>query len=173
MPDVISDSKTFEDVLEKIDQEGCPLKTPEANHEGSFGNLRLTVLGPVNEYSDLNDSSLVLRADYGTTSFLFTGDAEEGAEEDMLAFHSPQAFAADVLKVGHHGSSTSTSPAWLDAVSPSFAIISCGEDNTYGHPHAETLTALSEHGISVLRTDILGSIILISDGQTVTTNAVA
>ena len=168
MPDAISDSKTFQNVLEKIDAEGCPLTVPKPNDTHSLGNTVLTVLGPVQEYEELNDTSLVLRMDYGTTSFLFTGDAEAPAEADMLAYHSSALFDVDVLKLGHHGSSTSSSSAWLDAVSPTYAIASCGKDNSYGHPHAEIIAQMSERSIVLYRTDECGTVILTTDGKVLT-----
>jgi competence protein ComEC len=108
--------------------------------------------------------SIVLRVDYGFTSFLFTGDAEEMSEYMMLTDQVP--LAASVLKVGHHGSRYSSSPEFIEAVAPSWAVISCGEGNPYGHPHDETLRALA--GVKMLRTDQLGTIVFHSDGQTLT-----
>ena len=168
MPEAISTSKTFQTVLEKIEAEGCPLTVPEPSETHELGNAIITVLGPVKEYDDLNDASLVLRMDYGTTSFLFTGDAEIPSETDMLAHHPANVFDADVLKLGHHGSSTSSSSAWLDAVSPKYAIASCGKDNSYGHPHAETITQMSERNIVLYRTDECGTVIITTDGTVLT-----
>ena len=124
------------------------------------------MLAPVQSYDDNNNNSIVLRLDYGDNSFLFTGDAESQAEADILA--SGADVEADVLKVGHHGSSTSTSDEFLAAVSPEYAVISCGEGNSYGHPHAETLNKLRQNGITVYRTDEQGTIVAESDGREIT-----
>ena len=125
-----------------------------------------TFIGPVEEYSDTNDNSLVLRLTYGDKSFLFTGDMEREAENDLL--DSGVKLSSDVLKVGHHGSSTSTSYRFLYEVSPEIAVISCGEDNSYGHPHEEVLSRLSDADVTVYRTDLDGSVVLFCDGMKVT-----
>jgi competence protein ComEC len=168
MPDAQSDTTTFLRLLEAIDRENCDLIIPEIKDTFSLGTAVITCLGPVNQYEGLNNMSLVLRLDYGSTSFLFTGDAEAPSEQDMMKAHSPMAFSADVLKLGHHGSSTSTTKAFLSAVSPSFAIASCGENNEYGHPHTEILSATKRANITLLRTDLDGTVILTSDGSRVT-----
>ena len=107
----------------------------------------------------------VLRIDYGTTSFLFTGDAETMAEYTMLSGDVP--LSADVLKVGHHGSHTSSDFDFLSAVNPWYAVISCGKDNAYGHPHPETLEKLFEMNVDVFRTDLQGTIKAVSNGNTI------
>ena len=116
-------------------------------------------------YGRTNDASIVLRIDYGKTSFLFTGDAEDWSEYMMI--DAGAELRADVLKVGHHGSRTSSTAEFLEAVSPALAVISVGKDNGYGHPAAEVLDRLEAAGALVLRTDELGTIILTSDGETV------
>ena len=126
----------------------------------------MTILAPGQGCDDDNNNTIVLRLDYGENSFLCTGDAESQAEADILA--SGADVDADVLKAGHHGSSTSTSDEFLAAVSPEYAVISCGEGNSYGHPHAETLNKLRQNGITVFRTDEQGTIVAESDGQEIT-----
>ncbi len=170
MPDVTTDTKTFLNVLDKIEDEGCGITVPELEQTFSLGTARLTCLGPVENYGadDLNDMSLVFRLDYGTTAFLFSGDAEKGAEGDMLSSLPSSAFDADVMKLGHHGSSTSNTADFLDAVSPVYAIACCGENNEYGHPHREIVSALEKRSITLLRTDKDGSIVFTSDGSKVT-----
>ena len=126
----------------------------------------LTILAPVDQYDDLNNWSIVCRLDYGETSFLFTGDAEKAVERDLLEVGAD--LDADLLKVGHHGSSTSTGKTFLEAVSPQYGLISCGMGNRYGHPNEETLDTLEEAGVEVYRTDISGSIVALSDGETIT-----
>ncbi len=170
MTDLVHDTKMFHNLLQKIDEEGCGFTVPEVKETITVGSAIFTCLGPVENYgnSHLNDMSLVLRMDFGTTSFLFTGDAEEKSEKDMLELLSKSDFKVDVLKLGHHGSSTSTCAPFLEAVSPTFAIASCGKGNEYGHPHSETLLALAEKGITLLRTDEDGNIVFTSDGSKVT-----
>ena len=112
---------------------------------------------------ETNDMSIVLRVDYGDTSFLFTGDAEYMSEYMML--DSGWELKADVLKVGHHGSDTSSTQEFIDAVQPDYAVISCGKNNPYGHPAEEVLERLKE--CTVLRTDELGTVIMLSDGENI------
>ena len=168
MPDAESNTTTFLRLLEAIDNENCDVIIPKIKDTYALGTAVITCLGPVERYEDLNDMSLVLRLDYGSTSFLFTGDAEKPSEQDMMKAHSPMAFSVDVLKLGHHGSSTSTAKAFLSAVSPTFAIASCGKDNEYGHPHTEILSAMKQANITLLRTDLDGTVTLTSDGSKVT-----
>ncbi len=125
----------------------------------------MTVLGPQKAYEDTNNTSIVLRLDYGETSFLFTGDAERDAEADML--EAGAALQADVLKVGHHGSNTSTSYPFLREVAPEYAVISVGEGNDYGHPHEETMSRLRDADVTVYRTDLQGHIVATSDGESI------
>jgi hypothetical protein len=132
----------------------------------TLGEASVTVVAVNSVPEDTNNTSIVIRIVYGDTSFLFTGDAEQETEEKIL--ESGQDIESTVLKVGHHGSSTSTSQAFLDAVSPTYAVISCGKDNSYGHPHSETLAKLASAGVEVLRTDELGDIYCTSDGTEVT-----
>ena len=124
-----------------------------------------TILSPSKQSDNLNDMSVVLRLDYGDTSFLFTGDAERAAEKEMLDGKYATLLHVDVLKLGHHGSNTSTSAAFLKAVDPAYAVISCGAGNDYGHPHRETMQKLAKTDIEVLRTDRQGSIRFYSDGK--------
>lgn len=124
---------------------------------------KLEILAPVADYDDLNNYSVVVRMTYGNTSYLFTGDAETKAEKDIL--DSGADVSADVLKAGHHGSSTSTSEKFLEAVSPEICVIQCGEGNSYGHPHAEILERLESFGVKCFRNDISGTITVYSDGE--------
>ncbi len=161
MPKAVANTKTFEDVLDAIDSKGLTINTAKAGVTiiDSDG-LSVKMLAPVSEtYDNTNNYSAVIRIIYGDTSFLFTGDAEELAEKEITTDVS-----ADVLKAGHHGSSTSSSEDFLDRVSPSIAVISCGKDNSYGHPHRETIAKFNERGINYYRTDELGTIVITSDG---------
>lgn len=166
MPDVRTDTRTYDDVIQAMNAKGETAVHPSPGDIYEFGDASFTVLAPVQSYDDNNNNSIVLRLDYGDNSFLFTGDAESQAEADILA--SGADVEADVLKVGHHGSSTSTSDEFLAAVSPEYAVISCGEGNSYGHPHAETLNKLRQNGITVYRTDEQGTIVAESDGREIT-----
>lgn len=163
MPPKEHTTKTFEDVLNAIEEKNLSITVPETGDTYSLGNCEFTVLGPVKDYDDeLNNWSIVLRLDYKDTSFLFTGDMEALAEADLLAQKLP--VNADVLKAGHHGSDTSTSDAFLNAVSPEIAVISAGAGNDYGHPCQSTLDKLYQTGTTVYRTDLEGNIIISSDG---------
>lgn len=125
--------------------------------------LTLNVLHPEGpEGENLNDQSLVLRLAFGKVAFLFTGDAEQPSEAGMLAYGHP--LQAQILKVGHHGSRSSSSPAFLAAVHPEVAVYSAGLGNSYGHPHAETLAALTKGGATIYGTDVNGTVIITSDG---------
>lgn len=125
-------------------------------------DIGLLCLSPGKEdYGGLNDYSVVLLFTYGDTKILFTGDAEEEAESDMLSAGVP--LKADILKVGHHGSNTASGKKFLDAVSPEYAVISCGKGNSYGHPHSETLSRLSKTKATVMRTDYVGSVVFYLD----------
>ena len=162
MPKASSDTKTFSDVLDAVERKGLSVNSAKAGVEIlNDGDLSVTFVAPVREaYKSLNNVSAVVKIVYKGSSFLFTGDAEEQAEGDITAD-----VRADVLKVGHHGSSTSSSWDFLDRVKPSCAVISCGEGNDYGHPHAETLEKLSDIGAAVYRTDLDGTVIIETQGD--------
>jgi len=166
MPKVAHTTKTFEDVLDAIEAKGLSVTAPVPGRRFGVGDARCTVLAPRSAaYDDLNDYSVVVRLTFGDTAFLFTGDAGAESENEMLSGGLP--LGADVLKVGHHGSRTSSTAAFLRAVSPSAAVISAGTDNDYGHPAPETLARLRDAGARVYRTDLSGTIVAYSDGQTV------
>ena len=151
--------------LTAVQEAGIPRVTATRGTRLAAGAMVLTVLNPGAEasrnYGSSNDASVVLRVDYGETSMLLTGDAEEAAEQAMMEAGLP--LAADVLKVGHHGSAASTSPAFLAQVAPQVAVISAGAENRFGHPSPEVLARLA--GVQVLRTDQRGRVEVISDGQ--------
>lgn len=165
-PGIIHTSKTFEDYLTLIDEKNIRFT------EGRAGNYRdlgdgaiLEILHPaIPSSSHLNDASIVTKITFGQVSFMLTGDAEEASEQAIL-FQSRLSSKSTILKVGHHGSHSSTTQPFLDAVNPEVAVIMCGKDNTYGHPHEETLTKLSQASIDIYRTDIHGTIVITTDGQ--------
>lgn len=129
--------------------------------------VKLELVGPEpqKEYDDLNEYSLVAKLTVGEKSFLFTGDSSEQAEADMI--EAGEDLKADVLKIGHHGSSTATTEAFLQAVNPQVAVISCGKDNSYGHPHEETMQRLQEKAMTIYRTDEDGTILATCDGTSI------
>ncbi len=159
-------SDCFDDFLHYTDQQGLSITLPQPGTEFSLGSTRVTVLGPVTSYAETNNTSLVLLVQFGNNRFLFTGDMEKDAETDLLEAGAD--VRADVLKVGHHGSDTSTGYRFLYEAAPQYAVISVGEGNSYDHPHEEPLSRLSDAGVAVYRTDQLGSITCVSDGNTVT-----
>ncbi len=169
MPEKKADTRTYDDVIQAMKFKNYTAVQPEVGDTYAFGESSFTILSPAKNYQDSNDCSIVLRLTHGNNTFLFTGDAEEEAESDMLA--SGLDLSADVLKVGHHGSHTSTSDAFLDAVAPTYAVISCETGNSYGHPHAETLNKLRTAGVQMFRTDEQGTITVTSDGSTLVWNA--
>lgn len=162
MPWAVSTSYTYENMLDTLSEERVEVHKAELGRTIlSSGPIEITVLSPEEdmEYSDLNDSSAVVRLQYGETVFLFTGDAGETIEDDLCDFN----IDTDVLKVGHHGSETSSSEAFIQKVSPEIAVISCGENNSYGHPDEITLDTLKKYDADIYRTDESGTIIVTAD----------
>ena len=158
------DSKTFSSFVKYAQEQGLELTAPEAGDSFAFGDAQVQFLSPARRYGNTNDCSIVVRIVHGDNAFLFTGDAEWDAEHDMAA--SGYDLSADVLKVGHHGSDTSSSYVFLREVMPSYAVISCGAGNAYGHPAESVLSRLKDTGAEVLRTDWHGNIVCVSDGHT-------
>ncbi len=172
MPDATSTSKTFQSVIDALEASGANVIEAASGKTFSLGELACRILAPNSEkYSGTNDYSVVLRATFGKVSMMFTGDAEGNkqgkSEKEILAKYTPAELKSDFLKVGHHGSDTSTSPEFLKAVSPKIAAISVGEGNTYGHPAQSTLDALDAAGVTYYRTDKLGSLVFVCDGETI------
>lgn len=171
MPDYSKDTQTYDDVIQAVKSKDYQIAHPKAGEEYTLGEAEVTVVCPVkdNYGSNANDYSIGVRVQFGENSFLFTGDAEEHSEEDMVS--SGENLKADVYKAAHHGSRTANTEDFLKAVDPQYVVISCGEGNTYGHPHAEVLNRLRELGIQIFRTDDQGTIVAVSDGQTIAFNA--
>ena len=167
MPDkLIPTTKTYEDVLDVIEEKDIPLFTALAGDTIDLGSgAVLTVLGPVDPQAadNKNDTSVVTRLDFGESSFLFNGDQEEDMEQLLL--QSGADLDCDMMTMGHHGSSTSSCQQYLDAVTPEYASISCGRGNQYGHPHDETIEKLEAMGVEYYRTDVNGNITFTSDGE--------
>ncbi|MDU7241879.1 MAG: ComEC/Rec2 family competence protein [Clostridium sp.] len=162
-PKVENSTKAFETMVESLIRKDLKIKVLKANIKSiDLGkNIVVDVFSPLsNSYEDLNNYSPIVKISYGNTSFLFTGDAEELSENEVL--NAGFDLKCDVLKIGHHGSSSSTSEKFLKASNPSIAVISVGEDNTYGHPTDTVLSRLKE--TKIYRTDINGNIVITSDG---------
>lgn len=158
-------TKTYERMLDALEAKGIKATAAKTGGKYRLGEAVLEILSPDKDssFDDLNNWSVVAALDYGSTSFLFTGDAEEPVEEALL--QKGFQLKADVLKFGHHGSRTSSTEAFLEKVNPRMGIISCGEGNDYGHPHAETLEKAQARGMKVYRTDLEGTIVVKSDGS--------
>lgn len=161
-------SKIFDDFLYYADQQRQEVIIPAPGSRIGAGELTVTFLGPVKSYPEPNDTSIVCRLDYGETSFLFTGDMEVTAENDMLDHWEGMNWEVDVLKVGHHGSNTSTGYRFLYEVNPDYGVIFCETGNSYGHPHKEPMSRLMHAGVTVLRTDTMGTVVAVSDGTGIT-----
>lgn len=160
------DSATFNNFLKYVAQQELEIHIPTPGETFTLGDSTVTIIGPVQDSDEPNNTSIVLRIVHGDTSFLFTGDAEGPEEKDII--ESGAQVESTVLKVGHHGSQTSSSYHFLREVAPQYGIISVGENNSYGLPHESTLSKLSDADVTVYRTDHAGTIVAVSDGQTVT-----
>lgn len=164
-----TDTATYERMLDAIESSGAALLDAAAGAEYTLGSASFTILGPLgNRYSNLNDWSVVLRLRYGSTTFLFAGDAEKKVEEELLEFYANARLNSTVFKASHHGSDTSNTEAFLEAVHPKYVVISVGKNNTYGHPVASVLERFAALGAEVHRTDEEGTVVLRSNGRTVT-----
>ncbi|MEL7596663.1 MAG: ComEC/Rec2 family competence protein [Clostridiaceae bacterium] len=168
MPKATSTTRTFKDVVTAIKNKNLKITEPIPGTTYNLGEASWTVLAPSKnkDYEDANNYSIVCKLKYGNTSFIFTGDAEDISEKEILA--RGYDLKSDVLKIGHHGSSSSTTDAFLTAVNPKYAIISCGKGNDYGHPHKPTMDKLKSKKIPVYRTDECGTIVCTSDGTKIT-----
>lgn len=164
MPDAITTTATFESVLDSLEAKNIAFQKPSIDSIFKLGNATIDVLYVGTDDSDLNNTSIVLKLTYGNTSVLFMGDAEKEVETII----EKKDISADVLKVGHHGSNTSSSKTFLEKVNPSYAIISVGTGNSYGHPSNTTIQNLENQNIQIYRTDENGTIIMTSDGTNIT-----
>lgn len=170
MPNVSNTTMAFENMINAVAKEGLKINEIKAGMKFNLGEgAKLEVYSPSkNEYENLNDYSPIMKLTYGDNTFLFTGDAEKVAEEEVLDNYSNKELKADVLKYAHHGSSTSSLKKFIKAVSPKYGVISCGLDNNYGHPHREVLKLIDKYDIETYRTDMQGRITVISDGTNIT-----
>lgn len=164
MPKVSTNTKAFENLLNSIKQKGLKIKNIKSGLEFNVDSVRFEFLAPNSDtYEDMNNYSGVLKVSYGETSFLLMGDAEKLSEGEILK--SGTDVNANVIKIGHHGSSSSSSKKFIQAVNPKYAVISCGEGNDYNHPHKETISLLNSLKIKTFRTDLNGTITFNSDGK--------
>lgn len=166
-PKTTSTSKCFTNFVKSVQNKNLTFTSPNVGDTFMLGNAKCTILAPNSStYSSGNNYSIVIRVVFGNNSFLFTGDAETLSEKEILKNGQP--LKSDVLKVGHHGSSTSTSQAFLNAVNPSTAVISVGSGNSYGHPNSTTINKLNAKNIPTYRTDYSGTIVATSNGSQIT-----
>lgn len=164
MPDMVSYTRAFENMLDSVERCGAETQLGKAGDTFELGQAQLELLWPAQGYEaeDANNISLVIRVTYGPYSFLLTGDAESSVEKEFVS-NLP---ATTVLKAGHHGSKTSSSQALLEAARPEYCVISVGAGNSYGHPSPETLEKLEQLGCQIYRTDLQGDIVFrIEEGQ--------
>ncbi|MEE0036822.1 MAG: ComEC/Rec2 family competence protein [Lachnospiraceae bacterium] len=173
MPDYEKDTKTYQELVDVIHDKNMKITYPVVGEQYALGEAKFTIIAPnSNSYGgNANDYSVAILLEYGKNRFLFTGDAEEASEAEMLT--NGIDISADVYKVAHHGSRSASTQEFLNAVHPKYAVISCGEGNSYGHPHAEVLNRLRSMGVEVFRTDEQGSIIASSNGENITWNCSA
>lgn len=166
-PKRTNNTKTFENMINSLKSKNLKINTAKSGLTLSFDKaITVDIIAPNNDnYDSNNNYSIVIKLTYGNNSFLFVGDAEKISEKEIL--DKKYNISSDVLKIGHHGSRTSSSKEFLDKVNPKIAVISCGKNNDYGHPNKETLTELTKRKFQIYRTDIDGTIILLSDGKTI------
>ena len=163
IPDAITTTKTFEDLLNSIEKKNMTFTVPKIDSTFNLGKANVKVIYTDTDTKDLNNTSIVLKMSFGSTTYLFTGDATSTTEKKILN----KDISADVLKVGHHGSNYSSTDKFLNKVNPKYAIISVGKNNIYSHPATKTIDKLNKLNIKIYRTDELGTIILTSDGKNI------
>jgi competence protein ComEC len=166
----IPTTRVYENMIASIEErESINVIAAESGAEYAIGELKMKILAPNSDnYSNINDYSVSARFDFGSTSFLFTGDALEKSEGEMLDVWPVSELDCDFFQAGHHGAANANTPDFIKAVSPDIVAVSCGKDNKYGHPTEEALAAYASVGATVYRTDELGTIVFTSDGTTIT-----
>ena len=165
-PTTTYNTKAFRSFVSALVKRDTPITIPTVGQTFHLGSATCTILAVNTDNADVNNTSIVLRIVYGETSFLFTGDAEREVEQKLL--DSGVDLSATVLKVGHHGSRSSTSYVFLREIMPEYAVICVGKDNDYGHPTSDVLSRLRDADVTTFRTDMQGDILCVSDGKTVT-----
>lgn len=169
MTEAYNTTRAWESLIDYIDKENFNVVFPKTNDVFNVGGCKVNIYSPDIDNDNKNNCSLVLRAVYDNMAVLLTGDAEKSEEKEIL--ESGFNVQADVLKLGHHGSSTSTSSEFLEKVSPSLALISCGKNNDYGHPHKETISKLKKYNIPAMRTDLDKTVVVNLCNNKITTVA--
>lgn len=159
-------TRTYMRVLETLDEREIPVKEATVGEQWKLGEATVHILGPVGDYTEKNNQSVICKVVFGNNRFLFMGDAEQEAEQALL--ESGADLRADVLKVAHHGGNTSTDEAFLRRVQPQTAVLTCGMDNAYGHPHKEVLQRLRDADAAIYRCDVNGTVTMRADGKTIT-----
>ena len=169
MPEVSHTTKTFEDVLDAIEDKNLTITKAVAGAQYQLGPATFTIIAPNSpSYENLNNHSVAIKLTYHNNSFLLTGDIETISEEEIL--QNQYDISSDVLKLPHHGSAYSITNEFLDAVDPTYAIVTAGKNNKNGHPHIETLKAIFNRNIKLFRTDEQGTVVFTSDGNTISVN---
>lgn len=163
------DAAAYTHFVQTVEDAQLTLEVPDYGVRYRLGEAEFEFIGPLSDHSNVNDDSLVMRLEYGDTSFLFTGDITAKAEKELIADGAE--LKCDVLKVAHHGSSGSSCYQFLYEAEPTIGVISCAKGNDYGHPHEEALSRLSDADVSVYRTDIDGTVVIFSNGMTVSKKA--
>lgn len=166
----VHDSKLYTSFMNAIEEKGVEIEYPPVGTQYQMGDAVVTILSPSEIVGDSNSNSLAIKLSYGESDFIFTGDADYKSERDMIA--SGIDLDCEVLSVAHHGSASGTSEKFLQATTPEYAVISCGKDNGYGHPHKEVLQVLADFEVEVLRNDELGTILVETDGEKLEWNVV-
>lgn len=162
-PDYETDTKIYRSLMQKIEENGCEIIHPQMGDQYSLGEAVFTIVAPAADYEDDNNRSIGIRLVHGGNSFLMLGDAEKESEADIC--RSEVLLQSEVYLVSHHGSSSSTTDELLSQVRPEIAVISVGKDNSYGHPHSQTMERLQSAGVQLFRTDIQGTLTAVSDGE--------
>lgn len=162
------DTRTYDDVIQAAKSKNYKIKNPKPGETYELGDAKFTIVAPNDKYDDANNASIGIYLEHGDISYLFTGDAEYEAELDII--DNGLNIDADVYKAGHHGSRTSSCDELLEKVTPKYVVVSCGEDNSYGHPHAAILNYCRINKIPLYRTDKQGAIVLKSDGKNIEWN---
>lgn len=166
-PYVTTLTRSFKAMVSELKKKGLKINSAYQGVSLNLGNgVSCTMLAPNStSYKNLNDYSAVIKITYENCSFLFMGDAQKLSEGEIL--RNDLDVSCDVIKIGHHGSSTSSSKEFLDMATPKVAVISCGKSNDYGHPHAATLNSLKTRNIDIYRTDVDGTVVITTDGKTI------
>lgn len=165
MSDYEKDTKTYRDVIDAIKYKNVNFVYPEVGTTYEFNNIPFTIIGTENDYEDANNNSIVVKFTHGSNDFLFMGDCEAEGEEELLNNATEWLNDIEVLKIGHHGSKSSSTEEFISTIKPEFGVISCAEENDYGHPHSGPLNTLRKYNVNVYRTDEQGTIIVTSNGE--------